>query len=182
MRKFTWIYGLLAGIISSLGFLLMAPAQGETINFDRSESMGYAAMLLGFVGILIAITQYRAKHYRNISFAKAFKIGLFISLIASLIYCATWEYYYQNYASDFAEQYMAYQRETMSEEGMTEVEINQSLAAQEDFFEAYKNNLAIRMGVTSLEILPVGLVITLLAALLFGVLLRKSKDEESEYI
>ena len=104
-------------------------------------------------------------------------IGLYVTIIASVVYWVSWEIYYTNYGSDFTEQYMEYTKTTLVKEGKSEAEIEAVLAPQVKMFESYDNNIALRMALTIMEIFPVGLVISLISALIFGVFLKKKPEE-----
>lgn len=177
MKKLIVIYGLLAGLISSAGFMLAIPANGQTIDFSGGQTIGFSLMFLGFTLIVVAGYQLRARQAQPVSFGRFFTQGLIISLIATVVYCSAWEVYYQNLSIDYGQQYLDYQVNLMEEQGKDPLEIEQSMADQAAFFETYKNNRAVRLGVTSLEILPVGVLVGTLTALLFGVFMRKKPQE-----
>ncbi len=98
MRKVTFIFGLLAGVIIS-GFMVVAMVMWEkgTMTFNYTNDLfGYAVIVLALSMVFFGIKSYR-DNYRNgaIKFTKGLQVGLLISLVASLMYVATWETYYQ---------------------------------------------------------------------------------------
>ena len=92
MKKIIWTYGLAAGFISTIGYMVML-LSGE-MNFDESMEngmvYGFAAMIAAFSLIFVATLKYRKKNGGVLSFGKAFLIGLYISLIASTVYVGVW--------------------------------------------------------------------------------------------
>lgn len=110
-----------------------------------------------------------------INFGKSFLIGLYITLIAGAIYVLCWEIYYTNYASDFGEQYVTYLESELISQGVSADKRAEELSSTRDMMESYSNSRLMRMGLTLMEIVPVGLLISLISALIFGKLLKKKE-------
>jgi hypothetical protein len=100
-----------------------------------------------------------------ISFGQAVKVGLLITLVASVMYAMTWDIYYRVAAGDFSQKYTAHYLEKMEKEGASQEEISSMRTEMEAFSELYKNGF-VRFGITMIEILPVGFVVTLISAAL----------------
>jgi hypothetical protein len=167
MRKIIITYGLIAGAIVSAMMLISQPLlKNGTINFDNGMIIGYASMVIAFTMIFVAIKNYR-DHYQKgtISFWQAFKIGLLITLITSLMYAVTWEIYYNTAAPDFMERYTEHYLQKIKDEGGSQAEFELARTEMETLNSYYKI-LPIRFAMTLMEILPVGLIISLLSALL----------------
>lgn len=63
---------------------------GKLEDFENGAFYGYASMIIAFSMIFVAIKSYRDKHLEGaITFKTAFKIGFYITLIASTMYVAT---------------------------------------------------------------------------------------------
>ncbi len=177
MKKIVLTFGVIAGLITGGMFYLNIPEPGEPMSFEGGELIGYATMIIALSSIFFAVKQYRDKYLDgSIKFGQAFMVGLYITLIAGVIYVLAWEVYYNNYASDFGDQYVEYIKKQMIEDGKSEAEIDSQVASLQKDMDGYKNNIGIRFAFTFLEIFPVGLIITLICALIFGVFLR-SRDE-----
>ena len=174
MRKVILKFGLLAGaIISVLMVLSMVLLDKGVLNFDNSELVGYATMVIALSMVFIGIKSYR-DNYQNgtIKFGKGLQIGLLITLIASLMYAATWETYYQtnpDIQASFMDKYTEHYLSKMKEKGASPVEIEQQAKKMAGMKEMYKNPM-LRFGITLMEILPVGIIIALISA---AVLRRK---------
>jgi len=174
MRKVIFTFGLLAGAIVSVLMLLGTRLwENGAISFDNGELIGYGSMIIALSMIFLGIKSYR-DNYRNgtIKFGKGLQVGLLITLIASLMYAATWEIYYQSrpevrasFMDKYAEQYL----DKMKEKGAAAAEIEQQTKKMDEMKRMYKNPV-IRFGMTLMEIFPVGLIITLISA---AVLKRK---------
>lgn len=174
MRKIVWTFGIIAGVICGGIFYLDIPKEGEPMNFDAGQAWGYLTMIIALSTIFFAVWQYR-KTIGNgrIGFKKSFLIGLYITLIASVIYIIGWEVFFNLFASDFGDQYINWQREKMMNEGMSLAEVNGILEPQKENMDLYSNNAPFRYAMTFLEIFPVGLIISLLVATIFGVFMNK---------
>jgi len=171
MKKVVIIYGIIAGILvlglSALIFVVF----GDQFSHLSNELFGYLIMIIALSIIFPAIKQYRDKYQGGIiNFGTAFKVGFFISLIASTMYVINWEIYMQSSDPDaFIDSYQASEIERMKAEGESEAVISARKEQHEEYKRIYRNPL-LRIPITYSEILPVGLLISLLSALL----LRKS--------
>lgn len=168
MRKIVIVYGLISGVIVSLLlWLWMFLFQKEVVNFDNGEMFGYASMLVALSMVFFGIKSYRDnQNNRSIRFWKGVQVGLFITLLASFVYAAGWEVYYQlspDVRDSFIDRYTEHYIAKLKEKGATQDEIERTAAEMASFREMYKNP-AIRFGMTIIEILPVGIVVTLLSA------------------
>ena len=141
-------------------------------NFEGSMLIGYATMILAFSLIFVAVKNFRDKHNNGyISFGKAFKIGLYITLIASTIYVAVWLVEYYLFIPDFMDKYAAKMLKNVKTAGVSQVEIDKQVSQIASYKEWYKNPFFVVM-LTYCEVLPVGLIVSLICAL---ILKRRSK-------
>ena len=172
MQKIILIYGLIAGAIVSSMLVITQPMLGNgMINYDNGMIVGYTSMVIALSVVFFGIKTFRDQEGKGkISFGTAFKIGILITLIASLMYAVSWEIYYNTVGSDFMEHYTSYQIKKQRERGATEEMIKATQKEMADFSELYKNPV-IRFGMTLMEIFPVGILITLICA----ALLRKKE-------
>lgn len=177
MKKIVLIFGIIAGLITGGMFFLNIPAPGEQMSFEGGEVIGYITMIIALSSIFFAIKQYKDKYLDgSIKFGKAFLIGLYITLIASVVYVLSWEVYYNNYASDFGDQYVEYVKKQMIESGKSEADIATEITSLQENMDSYKNNIGVRFAFTFVEIFPVGLIISLICAVIFGVFMRPKAD------
>ncbi|MEX1187805.1 MAG: DUF4199 domain-containing protein [Bacteroidia bacterium] len=162
MRRIVIIYGIIAGLIVSVLMLLTMPFEQENPNFDNSQTFGYLGMLVAFSMIFVAIIQHRKQSGGHITFGKAFLIGLFITLIAGLFYAITWEIYLSSSGLDFMKVYSEEVISKMEASGESAQAIESAKTEMLSMAEMYKNPF-IRFGFTLMEIVPVGLLISLIA-------------------
>jgi len=167
MRKVVLTFGLIAGIIVTTLMLISMPLMGNgTISFENGELFGYTSMIIALSMIYFGVRSFRDNHNNGVlSFGKGFQVGILIAAIAAVIYASGWEVYVNNSSGDFMEQYTTQTLEQMEKEGASITEIEDMKVEMSSMAEMYKNPL-IRFGMTLMEIVPVGLIITLLSAFL----------------
>ncbi len=172
MKKIVLMYGLIAGVIVSVMLLVQQPLFDKGIlNMNNGVYVGFTSMIVALSLIFFAVKSYRDQHQNGtITFVTAFKIGILITLIASVLYALIWEGYYSLTDSDFMEQWQQGQLDNMIKNGATETELAKMREEQRTMGELYKNNFFVRFGFTLTEILPVGLIITIVSA---GILQKK---------
>jgi hypothetical protein len=167
MKRLIIIYGLIAGAVVS------AFMSSSMIYMSKNDSMdhgtlamviGYLGMLISFTFIFVAIKSYRDKQNNGIiSFGKAFGMGLLIALIASTMYVIAWAIVYKNFLPNFMENYSA----TMIQDAKTSLS-GDALQKEIAGINKAKDMYATPWGFTLFtyaEILPVGILVSLIAAL-----------------
>ena len=162
MNKLIYTYGIIAGLIVSA--MVSLSFVGIEVIEKNGELFGYSSMIIAFSTIFIAINSHKTKFGNNeISFKKAFSIGLKITLIASAIYIISWFVLSNTIAQDFMTNYFEHSIESIRESNLSASEIETKIAEVESFRESYKNPL-VKIGMTFIEIFPVGLLVSLIAA------------------
>lgn len=166
MKKNILIYGLISGLIVSALMAIILSVASNSGNYDSSIVIGYASMLIAFSMIFVAIKNYRDKYNGGIiSFGRAFKIGFFISLIASTIYVIVWLIEEHFFFPDFMEKYTANELNKLQSSGISAAELANETKQLEQAKEWYKNPF-FKILMTYAEILPVGLIVTLISSLI----------------
>jgi amino acid transporter len=169
MKKNIIIYGLIAGIVVSILMLFSVnniSHRESNFDYNRSLLIGYASMLIAFSLVFVGIRNYRDKYNEGvISFGKAFKIGIMIVLIASTIYVVAWLIDYFFFIPDFAEKYSAHMLDKLKASGASQIEIDKQTKEMASFVRMFKNPFYNAM-MTYIEILPVGLIVTLISSLI----------------
>jgi len=121
-------------------------------------------MLIAFSLVFVGIRNYRDKYNEGvISFGKAFKTGIMIVLIASTIYAVSWLIAYFFFIPDYLEKYTAHILDELKAGGASQVEIDKEAKEMADFTRMYQNPFFNAL-MTYLEILPVGLIVTLISS------------------
>jgi len=174
MKKIILVFGLASGLAISAWMLAsVALCTSGKMEMEMSMVLGYTCMLLAFSFIFVAVKKYRdGVNGGFISFGKAFSIGLYITLIASTFYVIAWLIDYYFFVPDFADQYAAKVLSQAKAGGASAEEMAKKTAEMAEFNELYKNPLFVIM-MTYVEVLPVGLLVSLLAA---AILKRKKKE------
>ena len=162
MNKIVLTYGIIGGIIVS-AMMFMTLGSGEH-DFDNGMWIGYATMVIALSTIFFAVKAYRDKHLGgSIKFGKAFLIGLYITLLASTMYVASWMVISSMSEHDFMQEYYEHEKAKLEASDMPAEQVEAQLQEMRKFQEMYKNPI-VKIGFTYFEILPVGLLISLLCA------------------
>ena len=166
MTKIVLIFGLISGAIAGgLMWILMGTVNTGSIDFDNGMIWGYATMIIALSLVFFGIKSYRDNHGGKITFVKGLQVGILISLISAVCYAAAWELYYPRIGDEFMQKYTTYYLDKMKKEGASDAEIEKARTESEQFMEMYKN-IFVRFAMSLMEILPVGVIVTLLSALL----------------
>ena len=167
MNKTIWIYGVIAGVISVSWGVVSDGFVGNHLSLNTRMLFGYATMILAFSLIFVAIKNYRdTQNQGAITFGKALGIGLFITLIASTVYVVVWMIDFKYFVPDFGEKYTAQVLAEMKANGASTAAIQKETAETTATMTKYKTSTVFRILVTYSEIVPVGIVVSLIAALI----------------
>ncbi|HLG02496.1 MAG TPA: DUF4199 domain-containing protein [Bacteroidia bacterium] len=176
MRKIIFVHGLTAGLIMVTLFLITVPLlKNGTLPFSGSMILGYISMALAFSFVFFGVRSYRDKIGNGfITFGRAFGVGILIVLLASILYAIAWLFIYYFFWPDFLDMYGNYVTEEMIRDGKPLAEIEKQRVEMQEFKALYANPL-INAAFTILEPMPVGLLMTLVAAFVF----RKKPEKEA---
>jgi len=165
--KPSFLYGLLAGAISVVGFsiwpIIMKLIGKELDDIRLGEIIGYLSLFVALSMIFFGIRRIREKAGGKISFKTAFISGLSMAVIASLIYVVGWIIYYPNFIPDFADTYTNSQIELVKAKGLSPEETQKEIEELWEFNKSYKKP-HIMAGYTFLEIFPLGFFVALISA------------------
>ncbi len=165
MKKIVLTFGLISGAIAALMMFVTIPLVGR-LSYESLTVLGYTTFVACFLMVFFGIRSYRDNvGGGTITFGKAFKVGILIALISCAIYVISWEIVYHNFLPDFLEKYTSYLIDEMRAKGATQEQLNLQMQENAQFIQWYKNPL-IRYGFTFIEAFPVGLLITLISALI----------------
>jgi hypothetical protein len=174
MKKTVLTFGLISGATSAAMMLVTLPFV-DKIGFEKGEILGYTVMVLSALMVFFGVRSYRENAGSGrLTFGRGFAVGILITLISSACYVATWEIVYYKLMPDFADKYAAHMVERAKASGASQQKIDESVRQAKQFKQMY-DNPAINVGITFMEVFPVGLVVTLVSA---GIL-RKVRVPES---
>jgi len=166
MKSIVLKHGLIAsGILAAVFAVTLPLAEKGIVDFDSSEVIGYTAMVVAFLLVFFGIRSYREEIGGAISFGKAFQVGILITLVTCAIYVVCWEIVYWGFMPDFLDQYNAYSLAKLRAAGATEAAIREAQANMATLAKLYANPL-INAAMTFMEPFPVGLIMTLVSALI----------------
>jgi hypothetical protein len=175
VKKIVLTFGIIAGVILSVLMVATMPFI-DRIGFDYGLVVGYTSMVVAFLLVFFGIRSYRENvGGGQISFGRAFSVGILIVLIASVMYVVTWAIIYFNFLPDFGEKYAAHMLEKARAAGASA----EQLAAEAEKMNEMKsilNNPLLNAAFTLLEPLPVGLVLTLVSA---AILRKRYKEPQT---
>lgn len=166
MLRIILIFGLIAGAVAAgLMWLLIAVQNSGLVDIEHGMTLGYATMIIALSLVFFGVKSYRDNNGGHITFLKGLQVGILISIICGVCYAGSWELYYRGSGKEFLQKYTTHYLDQMKQEGKSEAEIELARVEQEKFMQLYKN-FFIRFAMTLMEILPVGIIVTLLSAAL----------------
>lgn len=149
----------------------------DRIGFDRAIIVGYTSMLVAFLLVFFGIKSYRDNiGGGEITFGRAFTVGILITLITCVFYVVSWEILYYTFLHDFPEKYGNHLIEKARASGATPEQIAQQLKEVQDMKVLLDNPILAPLVIFISEPLPVGLVMTLISA----AILRKRRRKQVE--
>jgi hypothetical protein len=175
MKKTVLIFGLLSGAVAAALMFATLPF-ADRIGFERGLIVGYTTIILSFLLVFFGIRSYRENIGGGaISFGRAFADGILITLISCICYVVAWEILYFKFMPDFADKYAAHAIEKLKAAGATAAAIQAQMDEAKNL-KRILDNPFLNAAATFIEPFPVGLIITLISALI----LRKRKSASSE--
>ena len=172
MKKTVLTFGLISGALSSLMMVATVPF-AHTIGFNKALIVGYTTIVLSFLLVFFGIRSYRDNVSNGqITFTKAFAVGISITLISCIFYVVTWEILYFNFMHNFMDNYGAQTIEKLKASGASPAAVQVQVQQLKKFKEQYENPLFNSL-MTFIEPFPIGLAITLISA---AVLRKKAQS------
>ena len=169
MKKTVLTFGLISGAIMTAMMFGTLPFTNSAWLQANSMVIGYTTMVLSFMLVFFGIRSYRENiGGGTITFGRAFAVGILITLISSLSYVVTWEIMYFGVPS-FGERFMTMCVAHIQNSGASPETIQTHLNQLK-----YLDNPFINAALTFTEPFPIGLIITLISAL---ILRKKMKPQ-----
>lgn len=161
MKKIILIFGLVIGTILTINAIVHMNMIYSNPDYEANDIVGYASLVIMFSLIYFGVRNYRNNHLGGkISFLKALKIGALICLVASTVYVVFGLLYYYLFIPDFIDVFTEWAIRNSSPD-----EVETTTAQMKNFKEMYKNPL-FAILITYAEVLPIGMVVALLSALI----------------
>ena len=163
MTRIALTYGAISGLVVIGGIILSLVWSGDDPS-AASQTIGFLIMFIALSVIFFGIKRHRDVNCGGIiGFLPALGLGLLISFVASIVYVAVWEIYLAVSGSSFIEAYAAAYIEEQAASGVAGAELEALSAEMQELTARYANPL-FRITITLSEILPVGVVISLISA------------------
>ncbi|HWS17871.1 MAG TPA: DUF4199 domain-containing protein [Candidatus Elarobacter sp.] len=175
MKKTILTFGLISGAVAALTMQATLPFS-DSIDSTRAYILGYTSIVLSLLLVFFGVRSYRENvNAGRLTFGRGFAIGILITLISSACYVARWELIYFKLKPDFGEKYAATMVKRVRESGANQQKIDEAVRQAHEFKRMY-DKPAYNIGLTFMEIFPVGLVITLISA---GILRKKAGNQQA---
>ena len=173
MKKTVLTFGLISGAVLSAMMLLTIPFQ-DRISFGTAEVIGYTTMVMASLLVFFGVRSYRENVAGGeLTFGRALRVGLLITLVSSACYVATWQVIYYRLAPGFGDKYAEHYLQRERESGATPEQLEATAQRMEQFKALYRNPF-FNIAITFLEPLPIGLAASLITA---GVLRRRQRPD-----
>jgi hypothetical protein len=172
MKKTVLVFGLISGGMMTVMMFATLPFTDSAWLQSHSMLVGYTTIVLSFMLVFFGIRSYRENiGGGTITFGRAFAVGILITLISSVLYVVTWEIMYFGVPS-FGERFMTMCVAHIKNSGASPEAIQTQLNQLK-----YLDNPLINAALTFTEPFPIGLIITLISAL---ILQKKSKPQSGQ--
>jgi hypothetical protein len=164
MTRTILIYGLIAGLIVAVPMVAGMVFWPSDEPADHGVLIGYLTMLVALSAVFLGVKHHRDKALGGvIKFLPALGIGLAISLVAGVMYVLGWELALALTGFDYGDLMVRMSVESAQAKGVAGEALEKVRADAEAFAKMYRNPL-IRMPITLTEILPVGVLVSLVTA------------------
>jgi Protein of unknown function (DUF4199) len=171
MKKRTLLLAIASGVAISLFMNI-------TVDYCNGQEsawnmlVGYTAMILAFSVIFVAIKKQRDENGGVITFGRAFRTALLITFITSTIYVIAWLVNFHLFMPDFMDRYAATSIKAAQAAHLSPQQLKEKIDSINQMKEMYRSTFWV-IVYTYAEIFPVGLIISLIAALI----LKRSGDK-----
>jgi len=166
MKKIIFTCGIIGGLISVGWYIFSVQVFKLDMSMNARLFFGYASMVLAFSLIFVGVKNFRDNYNGGvISFGKAIKIALLITAVASTVYVGVWLIDYYFFTPDYFEKYAASVLADLKASHASQTNIDKEMAQLTEYAKMYRNPFFNAL-MTYAEIAPVGIVISLIAALI----------------
>lgn len=167
MKRVVLTFGLIAGfIIAGLVWVTAILVDRRAIGFERLEVVGYASMIIALSMVFFGIKSYRDGAGGTLRFWKGVQVGVLISLIAGVLYwggAVSYGLANPGFDERFMKQFNDLKVGQLQVQGAPQEKIDSAKAEVEMMQGLFKNPVLFFL-VCIMEILPVGIIVTLISA------------------
>jgi len=164
MKKTVLTYGLISGAIAAALLLAHVPFM-QSLEGTKGLIFGYAGIVLSSLLIFFGVRSYRENVGNGkISLGRGLAVGILIALLSAAGYVAAWEaVYYSN--PGITDKIFDKQVDDMKAAGAPQAKIDETAQQVASFKKLYANPL-VNVAFTFIEPFPVGILMTLISALI----------------
>lgn len=165
MLRYSLIYGGITGaiVIAILSITIFAFGIDSA---GGSQAFGYTLMLAVHCVLFVGLKRYRDLEMGGvISFKKGAVVGMAMAVVAAVVYAIGWEVALNVTDFAFIESFGQVMIHDIKAEGLSPSAEAAKIAEMEGWMELYRNPL-IRLPMTMIEILPIGILVALVSALI----------------
>ena len=163
MKKTGLIFGPVSSVMMAAMYVLFCLAR-DSGNIILSQILTYTAVVLLFMMLFFGIKYYRDKaHSGFISFGKAIRVGIYISLVSSLCSAMIWMILYEPVFKDFMAQHTATLIEKLNASRASVADIaakKEEIIKHNDLY----NNPFLRAGIIFIQGFPVEVIMAVIDA------------------
>jgi hypothetical protein len=175
MKKIVVVYGIISGLVMAATVWITAVAvERDAVNFEWLEVTGYASMIIALTMVFFGIKSYRDNVVNGvISFWKGVQVGFLISLISVILYwggAMAYGLVSPGFEGKFITKYTEMTMKKLTEKGAPQEEIDRAKETIAMMERLFRNPLLFFL-ICLMEMLPIGIVITLISS----ALLRKKE-------
>lgn len=169
MKNIVLKNGLIGGLITTIIMGISAYfAYGKEENFSLSMIIGFTGIFLAHIFLFKGVKQYRDLINKgSITFGTAFKVGIFIALIISSIYVFVWLIEFKFFFPEFMNKFSEAQLNELNNSGLSTTEIAIKTKEIEATRINYNTNSLLVIAMTYMEILPIGIILSIIAAFVY---------------
>lgn len=172
MKNITLKYGLITCVILAIALNIHWSQLAGDTTYGASEFLGYISIIVALSSIFFAVRKQRAVLGGSIGFWPAFLTGLYISLMATVVYVVSWMIVSHNNPELIDHIFdMMINSPDLSPEKVEEYKEIKVKYASDAFYRAM---------VTVTEILPVGLAVSLITSFILSSLFKKKKELDAK--
>lgn len=175
MKKTVLIYGLISGALSAAMMAASLPYMIDLASADHGKAAlyGYTAIFLAALLVFFGVRSYRERvGGGRLSFGRGMAVGALIVAVSAVCYTLTWEALYFGSTPETRDKIMACMVQEMRGKPKDAAASAEAAAKVAEWRRFYDNPL-LNGGMTFLEPLPVGLIVTAISA---GILRRKAAE------
>ena len=165
MLKHCIKYGLIGGFILTILLCITVPIWRKSYDFALGEQLGYLIMFMALSMVFIGTRNYRNNNLAGyITFWTACKCSFYIALLIGVMYALSWQIYAHYFFPDFMERYKAFMLMKLKADGASANDM-QNVLKEFETYSTMLSNPFLSFLEALIEILPMGLLMTLISAL-----------------